>query len=181
MWHYDILSLILEHSREWLRKLSATPKPTNLKRQPFQNLNPCHPLHVKFIFSSCLSQSLFLGDPCTISTQMELDEAIRLYEVNRDSELTIHGELKFACETVLLGFIMLWNVALVSPCPVSLLCYLKWKLGHSRKLMIVSMYHLHKQVYNNNWGPMFGMLVTCITPSEDGRVGAACFGNNFLG
>lgn len=32
------------------------------------------------------------GDPCTISTQMELDEAIRLYEVNRDSELTIHGK-----------------------------------------------------------------------------------------
>ena len=35
---------------------------------------------------------LFSGDPCTISTQMELDEAIRLYEFNRDSELTIHGE-----------------------------------------------------------------------------------------
>lgn len=32
------------------------------------------------------------GDPCTISAQMELDEAIRLYEVNRDSELTIHGK-----------------------------------------------------------------------------------------
>lgn len=32
------------------------------------------------------------GDPCTISTQMELDEAIRLYELNRDSELTIHGK-----------------------------------------------------------------------------------------
>lgn len=31
------------------------------------------------------------GDPCTISTQVELDEAIRLYELNRDSELTIHG------------------------------------------------------------------------------------------
>ncbi|CAH0564822.1 unnamed protein product [Brassicogethes aeneus] len=30
------------------------------------------------------------GDPCTISSQMELDEAIRLYEINRDSELTIH-------------------------------------------------------------------------------------------
>ncbi|KAG8236626.1 hypothetical protein J437_LFUL016458 [Ladona fulva] len=30
------------------------------------------------------------GDPCTISIQMELDEAIRLYEVNKDSELTIH-------------------------------------------------------------------------------------------
>lgn len=32
------------------------------------------------------------GDPCTISSQMELDEAIRLYEVNRDSELTVHGK-----------------------------------------------------------------------------------------
>ncbi|CAH0380924.1 unnamed protein product [Bemisia tabaci] len=30
------------------------------------------------------------GDPCIISTQIELDEAIRLYEVNKDSELTIH-------------------------------------------------------------------------------------------
>ncbi|XP_041982040.1 atypical protein kinase C isoform X4 [Aricia agestis] len=30
------------------------------------------------------------GDPCTISTQMELDEALRLYELNRDSELTVH-------------------------------------------------------------------------------------------
>lgn len=30
------------------------------------------------------------NDPCTISTQMELDEAIRLYEINRDSELVIH-------------------------------------------------------------------------------------------
>ncbi|ERL87039.1 hypothetical protein D910_04441 [Dendroctonus ponderosae] len=30
------------------------------------------------------------GDPCTISTQLELDEAIRLYEINKDSELTIH-------------------------------------------------------------------------------------------
>ena len=31
-----------------------------------------------------------LGDPCTISTQEELDEAIRLYELNRDSELVVH-------------------------------------------------------------------------------------------
>ncbi|KAJ7393573.1 hypothetical protein OS493_006558 [Desmophyllum pertusum] len=30
------------------------------------------------------------GDPCTISCQQELDEAIRLYELNRDSELVIH-------------------------------------------------------------------------------------------
>ncbi|KAL1122237.1 hypothetical protein AAG570_003642 [Ranatra chinensis] len=33
------------------------------------------------------------GDPCIISTQRELDEAIRLYEINKDSELTIHGKL----------------------------------------------------------------------------------------
>jgi len=30
------------------------------------------------------------GDPCTISSQIELNEAIRLYEVNKDSELIIH-------------------------------------------------------------------------------------------
>lgn len=32
------------------------------------------------------------NDPCTISSQVELDEAIRLYEVNRDTELVMHGE-----------------------------------------------------------------------------------------
>ena len=32
------------------------------------------------------------NDPCIISTQMELEEAIRLYEINRDSELVMHGE-----------------------------------------------------------------------------------------
>lgn len=30
------------------------------------------------------------GDPCTISIQAELDEALRLYDVNKDSELTVH-------------------------------------------------------------------------------------------
>ncbi|XP_060522870.1 atypical protein kinase C isoform X2 [Cylas formicarius] len=30
------------------------------------------------------------GDPCIISTQLELNEAIRLYEINKDSELAIH-------------------------------------------------------------------------------------------
>lgn len=39
------------------------------------------------------------NDPCTISTQMELDEAIRLYEINRDSELVIHGEYFFCYKT----------------------------------------------------------------------------------
>lgn len=33
------------------------------------------------------------NDPCTIQSDLELDEAIRLYEVNRDSELVIHGKL----------------------------------------------------------------------------------------
>ncbi|XP_065215859.1 atypical protein kinase C isoform X6 [Planococcus citri] len=30
------------------------------------------------------------GDPCVLSTQLELDTALRLYEINKDSELTIH-------------------------------------------------------------------------------------------
>jgi len=33
---------------------------------------------------------IYLGDPCVISSQAELEEAIRLYEVNKDSEITIH-------------------------------------------------------------------------------------------
>lgn len=32
------------------------------------------------------------GDPCTVSSQLELEEALRLYELNKDSELTIHSE-----------------------------------------------------------------------------------------
>lgn len=35
------------------------------------------------------------NDPCTICSQDELDEAVRLYEVNRDTELVIHGECAF--------------------------------------------------------------------------------------
>ena len=35
------------------------------------------------------------GDPCTISTEIELNEAKRLYEINKDSELTIHGYFLF--------------------------------------------------------------------------------------
>ncbi|KHJ44906.1 PB1 domain protein [Trichuris suis] len=30
------------------------------------------------------------GDPCTISSQLELNEAFRLYEMNRDSEIFLH-------------------------------------------------------------------------------------------
>ena len=30
------------------------------------------------------------GDPCIISSQSELDEALRLYDVNKDTEITIH-------------------------------------------------------------------------------------------
>lgn len=32
------------------------------------------------------------GDPCTIGSQPELDEALRLYELNKDTEITIHGQ-----------------------------------------------------------------------------------------
>ncbi|CAB3230144.1 unnamed protein product [Arctia plantaginis] len=49
------------------------------------------------------------GDPCTISTQLELDEALRLYELNRDSELTVHG-LTMPC-----GFTNTWVINHASP------------------------------------------------------------------
>ena len=39
--------------------------------------------------------AFWLGDPCTISSQVEIDEAISLYEVNNDSEITIHSKLLF--------------------------------------------------------------------------------------
>lgn len=32
------------------------------------------------------------GDPCRIASQQELDEALRLYELDKDTEITIHGE-----------------------------------------------------------------------------------------
>ncbi|KAJ8674966.1 hypothetical protein QAD02_010752 [Eretmocerus hayati] len=32
------------------------------------------------------------GDPCRIASQQELDEALRLYELDKDSEITIHGK-----------------------------------------------------------------------------------------
>ena len=35
------------------------------------------------------------GDPCTISNQIELDEAIRLYEANKDTEIVVHGKFSF--------------------------------------------------------------------------------------
>ena len=45
-----------------------------------------------------------IGDPCVISSQAELEEAIRLYEVNKDSEITIHGMIKFDIIIVLKCF-----------------------------------------------------------------------------
>lgn len=32
------------------------------------------------------------GDPCRIVSQQELDEALRLYELEKDTEITIHGK-----------------------------------------------------------------------------------------
>lgn len=45
------------------------------------------------------------NDPCTISSQIELNEAIRLYEVNRDSELVMHGKFNFCFSNALLAFL----------------------------------------------------------------------------
>lgn len=32
------------------------------------------------------------GDPCRIASQQELDEALRLHELEKDTEITIHGK-----------------------------------------------------------------------------------------
>ena len=62
---------------------------------------PCHTslfTHVeRFTLFPCMCSymccpAMILGDPCTLSTQMELDEAIRLYEVNKESEIVVHGK-----------------------------------------------------------------------------------------
>ncbi len=33
---------------------------------------------------------MFAGDPCTVGSQRELDEAWRLYLLNKDAELVVH-------------------------------------------------------------------------------------------
>ena len=43
-----------------------------------------HPFTVKWLDED--------GDPCTISSQRELSEAIRLYEINKEAELCVHGK-----------------------------------------------------------------------------------------
>lgn len=47
------------------------------------------------IYTFLLYRCILAGDPCTISSQVEIDEAIRLYELNKDSEITIHGNYRF--------------------------------------------------------------------------------------
>lgn len=49
-------------------------------------------LHLILRSLSCLRIAFLLGDPCTISSQMELEEAFRLYCQNRDEGLIIHGK-----------------------------------------------------------------------------------------
>ena len=36
------------------------------------------------------------GDPCTISSELEVQEAIRLYETNKEAELTVHGKKTYS-------------------------------------------------------------------------------------
>ena len=56
-------------------------------------------IHVK---TSIFNLYSILGDPCTISSQRELDEALRKYDENKDSELVVHG--KFFSHTLKILF-----------------------------------------------------------------------------
>ncbi|CAD0202748.1 unnamed protein product [Chrysodeixis includens] len=55
------------------------------------------------------------GDPCTISTQLELDEALRLYELNRDSELTVHVVVANDCSRRVSGAVVSAGVEALEP------------------------------------------------------------------
>ena len=48
---------------------------------------PSQPFTVKWIDDE--------GDPCTISSQRELDECFRLYELNKEPVIVMHGEFYF--------------------------------------------------------------------------------------
>ena len=50
-----------------------------------------------FVMLIIATLCLFSGDPCTVSSQIELEEAIRLYEVNKDTELTLHSTVFGFC------------------------------------------------------------------------------------
>ena len=52
---------------------------------------------------------LSTGDPCTVSSQLELEEAFRLYELNKDSELLIHGMVKFTVLLLMFVPVNKWN------------------------------------------------------------------------
>lgn len=41
-----------------------------------------------------------VGDPCTISSQMELEEAFRIYNRTKKSGLLLHGELAPKCISI---------------------------------------------------------------------------------
>lgn len=60
-----------------------------------------------------MSCSVSTGDPCTVSSQLELEEAFRLYELNKDSELLIHGMVKFTLLLLMLVPVKKWNFYLM--------------------------------------------------------------------
>uniref|UniRef100_A0A8C2R6V8 PB1 domain-containing protein n=1 Tax=Capra hircus TaxID=9925 RepID=A0A8C2R6V8_CAPHI len=49
-------------------------------------LHPGHPLTLKWVDNE--------GDPCTVSSQMELEEAFRLSCQHKDEGLTLHGQCR---------------------------------------------------------------------------------------
>jgi hypothetical protein len=104
---YRIVIRTVNHSvHPFLSPLSDSMLHLVVLRKPFKLRSPLTtivtPVYI-FLVLNCFigehkityslhSFNLISGDPCTISTQLELNEAIRLYELNKDSELTIHGE-----------------------------------------------------------------------------------------
>ncbi|KAF2988374.1 hypothetical protein EK904_001346 [Melospiza melodia maxima] len=76
--HYsgDILITNLDASMSYAELCDEVHEMCNLQQE--------QPITLKWIDDE--------GDPCTISSQMELEEAFRLYCQNRDQGLIIHGK-----------------------------------------------------------------------------------------
>ena len=69
----------------------------------------------------------FTGDPCTISSQLELDEAVRLYEVNKDTEITIHGKVRLC--NFLLTLFNFWLCLNLNSAESLQVCYCNQYIG----------------------------------------------------
>ena len=82
--------LLTEHHLEFLSLKGGC---TGLSESTLYTCQNATLLAITCHSSYLIGYYIIVGDPCTVSSQMELNEALRLYELNKDSELTVHGKV----------------------------------------------------------------------------------------